>query len=220
VTTKSTAISPMRRPDLFYDPKNELMYSLGGSAFAVDPDVIPWSNTSQQVQLWAFEPPNSSVALDWELQAVGSTATFPIDKVVAMALTATSPTNHYSLGGYDNANSLGLSEFLTYNFENQTWTNQTVNGKYYIAGQGHYIPSFGDDGVVIFLGGTWPSNGDVSSTSSLAGIDSVLIYDIHSNTFFNPQPTSSDANKAPLNRYDFCSVGTSGNESANSTYEM
>ena len=213
MTTKSTAMSPMRQPDLFYDRQNSLLYSLGGQAYGIE--VGQWTNLTQQVQLWGFEPNNNTGAIDWELQAVGSTATFPLNEVVAGALTATSPTNHYSLGGYSNFATTGLSQFISYNFANQSWTNQTQAGNYYIGGRGQYIPSFGAGGIVLFFGGTWPTDGNATSTASLAGFNTVLVYDIASNTLFSPQQTTNP----PSNRFNFCSVGA-GAGSANSSYEM
>ncbi|KUJ23150.1 uncharacterized protein LY89DRAFT_679956 [Mollisia scopiformis] len=218
VTEKSTVIAPMRQPDLYHDPQSNLLYSLGGSAYPLGASsATGWTNSSQQTQLWAFTPKDNGTA-DWDLQAIGSTASFPFSEVVAGALTATSPTNHYILGGYSNSDNWGLSQLLSYNFANGSWTNQSISlsQKYYISGRGQYIPSFGQQGVVLFFGGTWPTNGDPTSTDALAGLDRVLVYDIQSNTLFNPQQTTSP----PLNRINFCSVGAGNNASANSSYEI
>jgi hypothetical protein len=129
VTNKSTAISPMRQPDLFYDPQKEVLYSLGGWPYPnrdIDSDPQEWTNSSQQVQLWGFQPNDNTGAVNGVLQAVGSTANFPLNEVVAGALTATSSSNHYSLGGYSNSDGAGLNQLISYNFTNQSWVNQTL----------------------------------------------------------------------------------------------
>lgn len=192
-----------------------MVYALGGMPYSV---AGGYTNSSEQVQLWGFEPETHG-SLSWELQAIGSTATFPLDEVVSGALTASSPTNHYSLGGYSNSDGGGLDELISYNFTNQSWTNETT-GQYYTFGHGQYIPAFGLEGVVVFFGGLWPANsGAAQDTAALSGFDTVLVYDIQSNTFFNPQQTTSSTGSSPLERMRFCSVGA-GNGTGNSTYEM
>jgi hypothetical protein len=87
---------------------------------------------------------------------------------------------------------------------------------YYTFGRGQYISAFGDKGVILFFGGVWSTSNSVGDSNSLANLNRVLIYDVASNTFFNPQPTTGPA---PLNRWKFCSVGA-GNGTGNSSYEM
>jgi hypothetical protein len=216
-TNKSIAMAPIRVPDLFYDPQQNVVYSLGGNPYGRDGS---FNNFSQAVQLWGFEYSDNG-AVNWQLEALGSTVTFPLDEVVISSLTATSSTNHYSLGGYSNSDSLGLDEFITYDFANNSWTNQSLPNstpnKYYTMGRGQYISAFGDKGVILFFGGVWPSTSNgFQDQNSLANLNTVLIYDVASNTFFNPQQTTGTA---PLNRWRFCSVGA-GNGTVNSSYEM
>jgi hypothetical protein len=216
-TNKSIAMPPIKIPDLFYDPQQNVIYSLGGSPYGRDGSFF---NYSQAVQLWGFEY-NDNGAVDWQLEAVGSTVTFPLDEVVVSSLSATSSTNHYSLGGYGNSDSLGLDDFITYDFANDSWTNQSLSNstsnKYYAQGRGQYISAFGDKGVIMFFGGAWPSaSNGILDQNSLANLNTVLIYDVASNTFFNPQQTTGTA---PSNRWRFCSVGA-GNGTGNSSYEM
>jgi len=121
-TNKSIAMAPIRVPDLFYDPQQNVVYSLGGNPYGRDGT---FNNYSQAVQLWGFEYSDNG-AVNWQLEAVGSPAAnsqFPLDEVVISSLTATSSTNHYSLGGYSNSDTLALDEFITYDFANNSWTN-------------------------------------------------------------------------------------------------
>jgi hypothetical protein len=135
-------------------------------------------------------------------------------------LTASSSTNHYSLGGVTNSNGQGFDGLVSYNFPNRTWSNQTI-GQYYTFGRGQYIPAFGEEGIVLFFGGIWqPENAaSAQDTAALNMFDMVLVYDIYSNTLFNPQQTTSSTGSSILRRMRFCSVGA-GNDTGNSNYEM
>jgi hypothetical protein len=215
-------MSPMRIPNLFYDPHPNLLYSVGGEAYAV---VGGGSfNVSQQVQLWGFEP-NTQGTVGWELQAVGPTVTFPLDNMMVGPSAAFSSGGPFYLGGHRDYNSSDTSdssvdEIVSYNFANQSWNNeslpQLLPTKFYLNGQGQYIPNFGQQGVNLFFGGYWPSDGQAGGTDAddIGPLNSIVVYDIQSNQFFTQL-----ASNAPTGRICFCSVGV-GNDSASSTYEM
>jgi hypothetical protein len=110
-----------------------------------------------------------------------------------------------------------LEEMVSYNSGNQSWYNLTLAGKHYIWGEAQYVPIYGARGIILFFGGFWPSDrlGSMESPnlSTLATLGSILIYDIHTNRFFEQL-----ASNPPPARALFCSVaaGASNNES----YEM
>lgn len=216
VTNRTTAMSPMRRPDMYYDPTRNLVYSLGGDPYQVDGATY---NLSQPTQLWAFEPQADGSA-NWELEQGGTTQTFPLTSNVRGGLSATSSTGHYNLGGFidfaqgNDIGSVALPSMVDFNFANQSWSNQSLPDQYYISGEAQYVPTFGQEGVILFLGGLWPSDASVA-TGEFGGLDTILVYDIHSNTFYKQTATG-----APISRYNFCSVGAGMNSSINSTYEM
>jgi hypothetical protein len=195
-------MSPVRRPDLYYDPTRNLAYSLGGRAYQLNGGPI---NISIPVQLWGFKPDGGYV--NWELQETGPTQDFPLTGVVEYSLTATSPTGHYSLGGYVELQqeTITLDSMVDIDFANQSWSNQTLSGQSFFYGEAQYVPTFGQEGVVLFFGGY----------GSLSGLDTIMVYDIHSNMFFE-QP----ATNAPISRTTFCSVGAGMTGSAHSSYEM
>jgi hypothetical protein len=213
-------MSLMRWPDLYYDPTKDIVYSLGGNPYQLNGVSY---NLNTPVQLWGFKPGDGHA--NWELQQTGPTQSFPLTSNVAGALTATSPTGHYSLGGYINfqqepgqgnlIQQLALTDMVDFNFANQSWSNQTVSNQHFVFGEAQYVPTFGQEGVVLFFGGKWPSDAILEDSSSPGGLDTILVYDIHSNTFFK-QP----ATNAPTSRFAFCSVAAGTNASANSSYEM
>jgi hypothetical protein len=158
--------------------------------------------------------------VDWKSQ---SSATNPqsakLISNIAGGLAATSPTGHYNLGGFidlsDNTdtNGFALEEMFSYNSGNRSWYNLTLAGKHYIFGEAQYVPIYGARGIILFFGGYWPSDRSVDSPSSLATLDTILIYDIDTNRFFK-QPASNP----PPGRALFCSVAAVA--SNNESYEM
>jgi hypothetical protein len=203
-------------PDLYYNPTKDIVYALGGDAYELNGGNY---NTSVPVQLWGFKPGDGNA--NWELQEVGPTNDFPLSSNVAGGLTATSPKGHYNLGGYvtlgpdTSVNLLALTDLVDFNFANQSWYNQTISGQHFLWGQAQYVPTFGQDGVILFFGGKWPSDTSTGGSSSVSRLDNILVYDIHNNAFFQ-QP----ATNAPVGRFSFCSVASGTNASANSSYEM
>ena len=195
-----------RRPDMWYDPTVDLVYSIGGSSYSIDaffnPSVVP--------TLWGFKP-QSNGSVEWESQQSAVLASN-----IAGGLSATSPTGHYNLGGFINLSNdvenkgFGLDEMLSYNSGNQSFYNLTLAGQHYMWGEAQYIPIYGAQGVILFFGGFWPSDDSVDSPSSLATLDTIVVYDIHTNRFFKQQ-----ASNPPPGRAYSCSVaaGASNNES-------
>jgi hypothetical protein len=217
-TNKSLAQQPTRQPDMFYDPSSQMVYTFGGSAYPEDGCCFDGSVLNE---VWGF-PADNNGTTNWEPQQQMVVSSALSGQVVAGALTANSPTAHYNLGGATNSADALLDELLVYTYSNQSWTNGTLPGKYYMWGQGQYIPAFGNDGIILFFGGLWPTAEEYGDINARAGLASVLVYDIETETLFDPQPTSSIVNSttiAPPERYLFCSVGA-GNGTGNSSYEM
>jgi hypothetical protein len=202
-----------RRPDMWYDPTVDLVYSIGGLSYSADGPVF---NPNVAPTLWGFKP-QSNGSVEWESQ---SSTINPQSAVLASnvvgGLSATSPTGHYNLGGFIDLSDdvendgFGLDEMLSYNSGNQSFYNLTLAGQHYMWGEAQYIPIYGAQGVILFFGGFWPLDDSVDSPSSLATLDTILVYDIYSNRFFKQQ-----ASNPPPGRALFCSVaaGASNNES-------
>ena len=202
-----------RWPDMWYDQTADLVYSIGGLSYnpdgenyATDAEVLP--------TLWGFNPQGNG-SVDWESQSSNSQGA-SLRSNIAGGLSATSPTGHYNLGGYIDLDTAGdcvaLEEMVSYNSGNQSWYNLTL-AEHYMWGGAQYVPIYGASGVILFFGGYWPIDRSVGAPSTLATLDTILIYDIHTNRFFKQQ-----ASNPPPGRAYFCSVtaGASNNES----YEM
>jgi hypothetical protein len=201
-----------RRPDMWYDPTVNMVYSTGGAPYNLnggvfDYDVVP--------TLWGFTPQNNG-NVDWgpQLPSTNPQSAGLMSNIVG-GLTATSPTGHYNLGGFiqSSATWMALEEMFSYNVGNRSWYNLTLTGQHYMWGEAQYVPIYGAKGVILFFGGFWPSDRTVESPSSVANLDTILIYDIHTDRFFK-QPASNP----PPSRYKFCSVAAGA--SSNESYEM
>jgi hypothetical protein len=206
---------------MWYDEKVDMVYSMGGISYEFGG--FPF-DIETPTHLWGFKP-SSDGSVKWEIQnfSPNSQSATLGKSPTGGALKATTPTGHYALGGYiewvnvqpDGAfyAELAMEQFFTYNSGNQSWFNNTLPGQHYLHGEGQYVPIYGEEGVILFFGGAWPTDRTVDGRGALKGLDNILVYDIHTNRFYN-QP----ATNPPEIRELFCSVSTGiGN---NGSYEM
>lgn len=226
VFNKSDEILPMRRPDLFYNPVSQNVYTLGGEPYTINGSSF---NGSVKPQFWSFSTENQPT-VKWE----NAYPTLPEDSYQiaadpAMALTATSESEHFSLGGYTYYNESDGSQakfvqdgLLSFDFANKTFRNDTsvysqLKSLNPMSGDGQYVPYWGESGLILFFGGQWPN--DIEDVDPQAiGLDQVYVYDIYSDTF-TIQAATLTSNSGPTARLSFCSVGA-GMNTANPSYEM
>ncbi|KFZ24499.1 hypothetical protein V502_01034 [Pseudogymnoascus sp. VKM F-4520 (FW-2644)] len=195
---------PSRRPELFYDGIHNVVYSYGGAHYSAnftEDHTIYEANVKPEV--WGFTPPESGY-VNWSLQFANN-------------------KKHYSLGGtitYQlDADANGavpiqmvMEDFVTYDYATQEFSNVTRTTPHSLGGEAHFVPQYGEEGVLIFLGGKNPLDRGVASLD-LADLGSIQVYDIHTNKFYEQAATN-----APTGRYSFCSVGASN--ANNSSYEI
>ena len=148
----------------------------------------PFYNPNIVPTLWGFNP-QSNGSVEWESQSsIINPQSAVLASNVAGGLSATSPAGHYNLGGFidllDDVEN-NEDEMLSYNSGNQSFYNLTLAGQHYMWGEAQA------QGVILFFGGFWPSDDSVDSPSSLATLDTIPVYDIHSNRFFKQQASNS-----------------------------
>lgn len=221
-----------RRPTLWYDPIQNAIFRFGG-----------WPYYSPPVAVWS-SPVNDQGYVNWIVQYTGginqpssSVASFSGLTSSSFALWAATPNAYFSLGGNmvgstDPAltglgnNSIPMTGMVQYNFEKQLWTNSsstdyggTVFGGHTgfgSGGEGLYVPIFGQEGILVFLGGDAPSNQAASlKGSNPVPMTQITIYDIHSKHFYLQ---SAGGDNIPFPRANFCAVGSGSAD--NSTWEM
>ncbi|KFY67141.1 hypothetical protein V496_01715 [Pseudogymnoascus sp. VKM F-4515 (FW-2607)] len=224
VSDHAEAFKPSRRPEIFYDAIHNVVYSYGGTYYSPnfnEDHTIYAANVEPEI--WGFTPPESG-SVNWSLQFAKSLSdSFPLTSSVESALTVSSGKKHYSLGGTitfqldADANGavpiqIVMEDFVTYDYATQKFTNVTRTTPHSFGGEAHFVPQYGEEGVLVFLGGKNPLDRNVASLD-LADLGTIQVYDIHTDTFHMQAATN-----APTGRYSFCSVGASNANS--SSYEI
>jgi hypothetical protein len=92
----------------------------------------------------------------------------------------------------------------TYNFSTGVWGNETTN-EFRVLGQGLSAPSYGDDGVLLFLGGDEPTGQNYDLGASLISMSDITIYDIASNSWYKQTASGTK----PQARIGYCAVSVS-----------
>lgn len=146
-SNKTSDIPLARSPELWYDSAANMVYMVGGGFYAFAgapyyPNAAPG--------LWGFKP-QSDGKVFWQLQPSNVT------RNIAYGLSTTTNTSHISLGGHSfisDSTTLAADELRTYNFGRaSTVIDRTLSGTYFDDGVAHYIPNYGTEGVIVFLGG-------------------------------------------------------------------
>lgn len=220
--TRDSSFATARRPQLFYDESHDMVYSQGGQVYGslLRPTEL-FSYAAPQV--WGFKPDDKADGtVTWsEEYSEALTSNYPYVSSVENGLWASTDKKHYSLGGsigflFNSSDTgsrgeLAMNQFLTYDYATQTFENKT-HPAHYIQGGAQYVPTYGEEGVLIFFGGKTPTDRNVAD-QNLADTGIILVYDIHNDKFYNQSATN-----APTGRYNLCSVGA-GN-AGNNSYEM
>ena len=201
-----------RRPMLWADPSNNSISSFGGWVY----------DYSQDMTMWSF-PATGAKHGPWTVdsdQPQNVSATFG-------SLYATSSSTFYTLGGVA-SNGAGSAGTLWANpnigildFKSSKWTNESSAGfgsGFAALGQAQYVPTFGTQGIIVYLGGFAPSSqaftANTDGATKLTDMSSVHIYDIASKNFLFQEATGS----IPPGRWSFCMVGAE--DSSQNTFDM
>ncbi|KFX94138.1 hypothetical protein O988_06458, partial [Pseudogymnoascus sp. VKM F-3808] len=222
--TRDSSMAAARRPQLFYDESHDTVYSQAGSVYGslMRPTEL-FSYAPPQV--WGFKPddkPDGTVTWTEEYsKALSPATTYPYISSVENALAASSEKKHFSLGGsigflFNSSDTgsrgeLSMNQFLTYDYKTQKFENRT-HPAHYIQGEAQYVPTYGDEGVVVFFAGKTPTDRNVAD-DNIADTGIILVYDIANDKFYNQSATN-----APAGRFNLCSVGASN--AGNNSYEI
>jgi hypothetical protein len=213
-----------RNPTMWYDPVNKMVNWYGGWPY----------NDGVYPAVWAFDV-NVQGSVTWQnLETAGigqnsnGSSSFSGFTTSASGLSAASDTTYYNLGGYMNQQtdpslyglaSTAMTGLVEFNFQNQLWSNQSSAqyeaGGFGMWGNAFYVPIFGEQGVLIFLGGEAPTSQQFVFGSSMAPMNEITIYDIQSGNFYK-QPVAGAT--VPASRLGFCGVGVGAAD--NSSWEM
>jgi len=219
IISKPQAMTPVRRPPLWYDPQANSVMERGGWAYTAGASYFLWSFTpdGQGGGQWSLD--QSSAAAQLLLATFGGAFT-------------TSPTGFYSLGGAvpgalntssDSLNPYGFAAtegLITYDFASGGWNNISSFGGsqtgYSVQAQAVSMPNFGKAGLLAFFGGDSPSNQSYlyEAGAALVDMSNITVYDTHSDTWYYQTATGD----VPPPRSEFCAVSSSPTD--NSSYEV
>ena len=219
-----------RKPTLWFDPVEKSVHRFGG---------CPYNNAT--VAVFTF-PVNDQGTVAWMEEYTGgvgsqsSVSTFSGFTNPAYALTASTPSAYYSMGGFmtgltDPALAgLGLASYpleglIEYYFSEKQWSNSSstaFGGKTFgngagfaISGQSIYVPIFGRQGILVMIGGDAPTaQQPYTEGDFLVSMDQITVYDIDSQSFY----LQTAGGTIPNPRTSFCAVGAGSAD--NSTWEM
>ncbi|OBT67305.1 hypothetical protein VE03_02745 [Pseudogymnoascus sp. 23342-1-I1] len=196
--TRNDSYGPVRRPQLYYDESQHTVYSSSGLFYDTTQD------TADPV-VWGFTP-EASGSVEWtEKFSKRLDSSFPLISNSWDALSTSSGSKHYAYSGSihfdDGSTEMTMDQLVTYDYKTQTFKNETLSHHSY-GGEAQFVPQYGEEGVIIFMGGIQRTDRAVASESSVPNLSIVQVYDIHTGKFYN-QTTI----EPPIGRYEFCSVG-------------
>lgn len=106
-----------------------------------------------------------------------------------------------------------MEQLVTYDYKTQIFNNETRPFHAY-GGEAQFVPQYGEEGVILFFGGIQRADRTISTDGvGVANLSTIQVYDVHTDTFYNQTATN-----APMERYEFCSVGVSNVQ--NNSHEM
>lgn len=205
-------------PGLWSDG-NSAFYLFSGEVSLVAGDV-----DTPAVALWKFTATPSGGG-SWEKQTTSDPQAFNQLTRPANALVAAGKGAGFVLGGYASgktdpaahAGDTPVPGIVSFDWQSGQWSNAsaaafTTYGTA-VSGQMHFVPPFGDDGLLVMLGGesTTPTRWD--EASGQLQFNNVTMYEPGTGTWYS-QATTGDA---PPVRELFCVAGAEGK---NGTYEM
>lgn len=209
----------VRRPVLWYNAHSNFVYEWGGWPY--DDNHDSW--------LWSFQPDGKGGSAWTQNPAPassGQTLTAP-----AGASWVSTSTALYSLGGAlvpdpnDHTTNYptpvtAIQGLVSQNFSSNSWNNQSSLGYsesgYSVYGDASFVPNFGQSGLLVFLGGSTPSNQTYwhQKGIELADFAMIPVLDIRSGAWYHQTATGD----IPPGRSEFCQVGVPASD--NSSYEM
>ena len=212
---KPTGVPNLNYPSLWYHEQEGVLYTgFAGttSLFGNHPSLPPQS-------IWSFKPDGTGSGSWNEVISPDASALNGITQPFK-GLTAYGPDSAWYLSGYPAQDGYhwtsamqwlpGIAEFdmASKSFTNLSAAEYNINGTV-IAGAMHYVPSFGQQGMILVMGGiTLPYN-----MNGLVGFETVSVYDPAKKEWFNQTTTGF----WPSPREGFCVAGI---QSTNNTYEM
>jgi hypothetical protein len=207
--------------NLWWDPDSKSIYSYGGGTTIAGGE---GTDTVDPLSVWEFLPENNV----WAERYGPDDDIWDTMTRATRCASAYTPKSGYCLGGnsgmwstpvnrptYD----IPLGGMVEFDFNTTTWSNVSSIGSsqsgWTISQQMEYIPSYGEEGILVAIGGhDLLDQVQYSDGVNLRPMSNITIYDIHTKTWHSQTATGD----IPEGRSKFCAVSTQGGD--NDTYEM
>jgi hypothetical protein len=145
---------------LWTDEQARAFYSWGGEF----PSSVKENMT--EPELWKFKADGEGGG-EWSIVKPANEGTFSNMHSAALGASANTGTTAFVIGGEiqrwsepdTNGSTQVVGGMVTFNMATRVWTNETDNSPFatLVGASSHYLPSFGNDGIIITLGGITPS---------------------------------------------------------------
>jgi hypothetical protein len=218
-TTSAIKINTFPKPQLnvrdgalWWNPSTSSILSFGGEPYDND---IPLSPT------WALSPDGKGAGT-WSKVSFSSDPVFNRLVRPEYGLIAASSTTGYSMGGmqttFPSDYFWAIPGLITFEFATQKWSNITSIGKYSasgmaINGAAQFVPSFGNKGIMVMIGGMVPSSSwDV--VGAIRSMTNITIFDPSSGAWYSQTATGD----VPSAKKNLCVIGVQASNA--STYEL
>ena len=186
----------------------------------IDASVLSWGglpyDVSYSLSIWAFKPDGQGGA-EWVERYSPSSSLWTNLTSPFGSVSASGPRSFYSLGGGVHW-SYEISGLAVFDFQDSTWSNLSSAGYsntgYAMLGEAQFVPLFGQDGLLVMLGGSSPTNQSWMEYTALADMSNITVYDISAQQWHH-QTASGDI---PPPRTHFCMVGAQ--EASRGSYEL
>ncbi|KAK2762299.1 hypothetical protein FQN54_001309 [Arachnomyces sp. PD_36] len=209
----------MNAQNLWWDPKSDSIWAYGGATTTAGDE---GTEEIDPLSVWVLE--NDT----WDERYGPDDKLWDTMTRATRCASAYSPETGYCLGGYSGQSStpidtpgwnLPIGGMVELDFESTSWSNASSVGSsqrgWTINQEMEYIPSYGEEGILVAVGGDDISTqGWYMTGTNLRSMSNITIYDIHTKTWHS-QTASGDV---PEGRSEFCSVSAQGGD--NDTYEI
>lgn len=209
-----------RRPLLWYNADNPHVYEWGGWTY-------DGNDKSNEKWIWTFQPDGSGNAI-WSQNLAPSVDGQPLNTSFGSSAAYTT-TNFYSLGGtyvppattdHWHTPNVTMQGLLGFDFSSNMWTNESsvhfARSGFSVLGEACFVPNFGKQGLLMFLGGDSPFNDTYQYTAANTLVDMSIIpmYDISTGNWYHQTATGD----VPSGRTGLCAIGAPAAD--DSSFEM
>ena len=214
-TTKPSGVPSVNGPSLWYHEKKGVLYS----GFTGYQSSFGFQDPLPPITIWSFKPDNTGSGAWTEVIKADAAALNSLNRP-CQPFQAYGGDSAWVLGGFMNGDfnqsgpNVVMQGIVGFDMNQKSFTNFSSvgyqnNSGAVIKGTAQYVPSFGPQGLYIFMGGSVTTG----HADLMISYEKVSVFDPVTQEWWNQTTTGS----APTGREEYCLAGVN---STNGTYEM